>query len=72
MMPAPLVITGDALEVGIPIVLFPTRIAGAVGGNQGPPYAVAADGRVLINTVVGEGTTAPINLIQNWNPEAVQ
>jgi len=33
---------------------------------------VAADARFLINTLIGEGATAPITLIQNWNPEAVQ
>lgn len=33
---------------------------------------VAADGRFLINALVDEGATAPITLIQNWNPEAAQ
>lgn len=39
---------------------------------EGWQYDVAPDGRFLINTVVGEGSTTPITLIQNWNPEAVQ
>jgi eukaryotic-like serine/threonine-protein kinase len=73
MMAVPLSIAGDSVEVGNPIALFPTRIAG--GGTDvglGWQYDVAADGRFLINTLVGEGSTTPIRLIQNWNPEAVQ
>ena len=73
MRAAPFTVTGDSVEVGTPIALFPTRIYG--GGTDigvGKQYDVAPDGRFLINTLVGEGSTAPITLIQNWNPEAVQ
>ncbi len=73
MVAAPLIATGEAVEVGAPAVLFPTRIYG--GGaefSQGRQYDVAADGRFLINTVVREGRNDPITLIQNWSPEAVQ
>lgn len=73
MMAVPFSIAGDSVEVGNPIALFPTRIAG--GGTDvglGWQYDVAADGRFLINTLVGEGSTTPITLILNWNPEAVQ
>ena len=70
MMAAPITVTGAALEPGVPVVLFPTRIVG--GGadtQQGRQYDVTSDGRFLINTVVDEAA-APITLIQNWNPEA--
>ena len=72
-MAAPITVSGDTVEVGNPETLFPTRIIGGgtdIGG--GKQYDVAPDGRFLINTLVGEGSTTPITLIQNWNPEAVQ
>jgi hypothetical protein len=31
-------------------------------------HGVARDGRILVNTVLGEAG-APITLIQNWNPD---
>ena len=69
MMAAPVTVTGNALAPGAPSVLFPTRIyGGGVNDAQGRQYDVAPDGRFLINTVVDEAT-APITLIQNWNPE---
>ncbi len=72
MVAAPINIAGDVPEVGAPIVLFPSRIlGGGTEGGQSRQYDVAPDGRFLINTVVGDGATAPITLIQNWNPEAV-
>jgi len=74
MVAAPIMVTGDRVEVGAPAVLFPTRIVG--GGRPefslGRQYDVAPDGRFLINTEVGEGADAPITLILNWSPEAVQ
>ena len=46
-----------------------TRIVGGgTDGGQGRSYDVARDGRSLINTVLDEAT-APITLLQNWNPE---
>ncbi len=43
-----------------------------VAAGAWPLIQVAADGRFLINTEVGEGSMAPIMLIQNWNPQAAQ
>lgn len=72
MMAATINISGDTVEMGALIELFPTRILGGGTENgQSRQYDVAADGRFLINTM-GEGTTTPITLIMNWNPEAVQ
>jgi len=74
MVATPFMVTGDRVEVGAPEVLFPTRIVG--GGQEtfasGWQYDVAPDGRFLINTEVGEGSAAPITLIQNWSTEAAQ
>jgi Tol biopolymer transport system component len=73
MMAVAFSVTGDSVEVGNPIALFPTRIFG--GGTDLSvhwQYDVASDGRFLINTVVGEGSTTPITLIQNWDPQSGQ
>ena len=72
MMAAHVIATGSTLEPGAPVVLFPTRIyGGGVDAQQGRQYDVAPDGRFLINSVVDD-VSAPITLLQNWNPEAKQ
>ncbi len=71
LMAVPVTAAGASFEAGTPVALFPTRIVG--GGNvtvNRPQYAVARDGRFLINQPVGDGTAAPITLILNWNPDA--
>ena len=49
------------------MALFPTRIVdgGSVAIGR-PQYAVARDGRFLINQPVADATAAPITLILNW------
>ena len=70
MMAAPISVTGAALEPGAPARLFPTRVVGGgVESQLGRQYDVAPDGRFLINSVLDSSTDAPINLIQNWNPD---
>ena len=51
------------------MALFPTRIleGGTITQNR-PQYAVARDGRFLINQPVGDATAPPITLILNWRP----
>jgi Tol biopolymer transport system component len=72
MMATPIAVIGATLAPGAPVVLFPTRIVG--GGEdtaQGRQYDVASNGRFLINTLI-DSPTAPITLLQNWNPEAAK
>ena len=70
MMAVPITVTGSTFAPGAPVVLFPTHIvSGGVDTGQGRQYDVAPDGRFLINTVL-DSATAPITLIQNWNPDA--
>jgi serine/threonine protein kinase/Tol biopolymer transport system component len=72
LMAAPISGAGATFAPGAPIVLFPTRIVG--GGEdaaQGRQYDIARDGRFLINTEL-DGPTAPITLLQNWNPQAAK
>ena len=73
MMAVAFSVTGDSVEVGNPIALFSTRIVfGGTNLTAGWQYDVAADGRFLINTVVSEGSTTPITLILNWDPQVDQ
>jgi dipeptidyl aminopeptidase/acylaminoacyl peptidase len=60
-----------ALEAGAPVALFPTRLATGVnivpaGFQARAQYAVAADGRFLMNVSADEGVTSPITIVQNW------
>jgi Tol biopolymer transport system component len=63
----------QTLEPGAPMPLFPSHLAtGAnisVGGLSKQQYAVAPDGRFLMNAAVDEGTAAPITVVLNWNAQ---
>jgi Tol biopolymer transport system component len=66
LMAAPIAASGATFEAGAPVALFQTRVVG--GGsvaNVGFQYAVAADGRFLVNTVL-QDAASPITLLQNW------
>jgi Tol biopolymer transport system component len=55
------------LEVGAAAALFPVRIAGDVYAESvRAQYAVAPDGRFLINETVDAAADVPITLILNW------
>lgn len=67
LMSAPIAVKGDAVLPGRPVALFRTRILfGGADNPNGNQYAVARDGRFLINTVVGDEGTPPITVLQNW------
>ena len=69
MTAAPIAGTATTLEAGAPVALFRTRIfGGGVENAQGRQYDVTRDGRFLINTLLDDAS-APITLLQNWNPE---
>jgi len=60
-----------ALEAGPPVPLFPTRLAtgGAIataGFLARAQYALAPDGRFLMNVAADEAVTSPITLVLNW------
>jgi WD40 repeat protein len=72
LMAVPISIRNDRstpIEIGTPVSLFRTRIvsSGAVLTAQ---YAVAHDGRFLVNQPE-ESATTPITLLLNWKPPAV-
>jgi Tol biopolymer transport system component len=60
--------TGAAFDAASPVALFQARMK--VGGlaNLKQQYAIARDGRFLINTQTDENALAPITLILNWKP----
>jgi Tol biopolymer transport system component len=67
MMAVPIAVNGAALEAGVPVALFETRIVG--GGRNisvGRQYDVAADGRFLINVTTDDAVASPITVILNW------
>jgi eukaryotic-like serine/threonine-protein kinase len=64
MMAVPIAVTGASFESGTPASLFTIRTPPTSEGE----YAVAADGRFLINQPVPDTTVAPITLILNWRP----
>ena len=63
---------GQSLETGTPLPLFTPRMASggtilSPGALARPVYAVSADGRFLINTVMDDETVAPITVVLNWD-----
>jgi Tol biopolymer transport system component len=71
LMAAPVTAAGATFAAGPPVALFPTRIVEGGTIAQGrPQYAVAADGRFLINQPVADAAVPPITLILNWRPPA--
>ena len=74
LMAAPITVASDgqALQPGAPGALFVARLASGLLINAAtyqdrPQYAVARDGRFLMNVAVDEGTTPPINIVLNWD-----
>jgi hypothetical protein len=73
LMAVPIALTeGGEPDLGAPVALFQTRIAGGpilVPGPLRHQYAVARDGqRFLINVVTEEAVTSPITLVLHWKP----
>ncbi len=73
LMAVPIRVAPDthALDAGAPVALFPTRLATGqfivtTGFQARAQYAVAADGRFLMNISADEGVTSPITIVQNW------
>jgi serine/threonine protein kinase len=57
-------------DIGAPVALFATRLgsgSGITGVARKPQYAVAPDGRFLMNVAVEQGTASPISVVLNWD-----
>jgi Tol biopolymer transport system component len=75
LMAVPIAVSVDrqTLDAGAPMPLFPTRLAsggnlsiGPRGTSLKPQYAVAPDGRFLMNVAVEGATAPPITVVLNW------
>jgi Tol biopolymer transport system component len=71
MMAAPIQIAADGMpSPGAPVALFSSRITTGNTGNGGytsrAQYAVAADGRFLLNVSADDDAASPITIVQNW------
>jgi eukaryotic-like serine/threonine-protein kinase len=73
LMAVPITVGRDAPspEAGTPVPLFATRLASGSGisaviGTR-PQYAVAADGRFLMNVTVEAVPASPITVVLNWD-----
>ena len=55
------------LEASPPTPLFQTRIPGATALIR-QQYAVATDGRFLVNNATEDTLASPITIVQNWKP----
>ena len=77
-MSAPMTLRDDSVTAGAPVALFPAHIV--LGGSDNPTrgqYAVAPDGRFLINRIVDDQPASPqppqqqpltrIAIVQNWS-----
>ena len=67
LMAAPTMVQNASFEAGTPIALFSTRIASGTPALFRPQYAVARDGRFLINQPAEGFSSPPITLVVNWN-----
>ncbi len=69
-MAVPISVAGDTqtLAVGVSVPLFLTHLAEGPGIVPGrAQYAVASDGRFLMNVSVDDAVPAPpITIVQNW------
>ena len=68
LMAVPITTQGATLEPGTPVALFQTRNTLSGSTTARGQYAVAPDGRFLINVTTGDATSSPITLLLNWKP----
>ena len=73
LMAVPIRVASDtrAVDASVPVALFPTRLASGAnvittGHNSRAQYAVAPDGRFLMNVAADEAVASPITIVQNW------
>ena len=72
-MAVPIAVGADRqLEPGTPVALFRTQLATGANINSGgagskAQYAVASDGRFLMNMTLEAATAPPITVVLNWD-----
>jgi Tol biopolymer transport system component len=68
LMAAAVHASDSTFDAGSPAPLFRTRMAVGGAANLAPQYAVARDGRFLINALSETAGASSITVIVNWNP----
>jgi serine/threonine protein kinase/Tol biopolymer transport system component len=58
----------NAVDVGTPVALFTTSLAGAPQNGSGRHYIVSRDGQRFLMDTLGE-VTIPITVVLNWKPK---
>jgi Tol biopolymer transport system component len=62
---------GRTVDIGAPTALFETNVNGAIQLNSAAVYVPSTDGqRFLMDAIVDEGDTSPIEMILNWRPRS--
>src|SRR5262249_40538561 len=69
LMAASVSTSGTNFQSEPAVALFQTHMAGGAVNLFRPQYAVARDGRFLINQLAEESSATPITLILNWAPK---
>ena len=64
--------TDGSLSAGQPVALFRTPFLDSVNAYSRPHYAVATDGRFLMNVVIPAPQVPPITVVLNWSEELKQ
>jgi serine/threonine protein kinase len=64
------VTSGTSFENGAPTPLFQTRVNPSISTGERNNYVVSADGqRFLVNNMVEDGASQPINIVLNWTAQ---
>jgi hypothetical protein len=64
VMAAPIAVANGSLSIGVPRILFDTRLSPNDRTGQGCQYAVLADGRIIAST--SSDTPVPATVTLNW------
>ena len=68
LMAVPVTGSGSAFEPGVAVPLFQPQLVTSSAFPHKPQYAVARDGRFLINQPAKDAAATPITLLMNWSP----
>ena len=69
LMATPITVGADrqTVDVGAPVPLFPTHLAGEnLGISRKQQYTVGPDGRFLMTVAAEDAVGAPITVVLNW------
>jgi hypothetical protein len=67
-VPVQLDARGENVDVGTPVPLFPTRLAGEPRNDSARHYMVSPDGQRFLMDTLTE-VSIPITVVLNWKPQ---